>query len=935
MEMTKARHAPVKTEGWILPATVMMVTLSIAYLASADPPPGYYSSVDTTNSSTLRATLHPIIDDHTRFPYTSSSTDTWNILELADEDPSNPSNVLDIYRNASYAKVGAGNTNYNREHSWPNSYGYPNDGSTNYPYTDCHALFIADDSYNSSRSNKPYRFCSAACAEQITLLTNGQGGGSGVYPGNSNWTTGSFTTGTWETWIGRRGDVARALFYLDLRYEGGTHGITGAAEPDMILTDNESLIAASNTGANESVAYMGMLTVLLQWHQQDPVDAKEMSRNDVVFSFQGNRNPFIDHPEWVECIWNNVCGSGDTTPPAGPTGLIATGGNAVVNLNWNDNLESDLGGYNVYRSTTSGGPHLKLNVSLIATSSYADNTASNGTTYYYVVTAVDTSSNESGNSNQASATPSGGGGTSGPWINEFHYDNDGTDTGEFVEIAGPAGTDLTGWRVIGYNGSGGATYATVNLSGIIPDQQSCIGALSFSFAAMQNGSPDGLALVDTASTVRQFISYEGAFTATDGPALGMLSVDIGVSELTTTPVGQSLQLTGTGKQYSDFAWQPPATTSAGQPNGGQTFNDPSCIDVTPPAAPSGLGATAGNAIVDLDWSDNSEGDLAGYNVYRATASGGPYSKLNVSLVVGSLYADGTVTNGVTYYYVVTAIDTSSNESADSNEAFATPSAGVTVLISFLGNTTVPGVGTVANEDIVAYDTGTGAWSLYFDGSDVGLSSFAIDALTVLPGGELLISVDVDGTLAGLTGGPSGTSIDDSDIVQFTPTSLGASTAGTWTFYFDGSDVGLTTTAEDIDALFISASGQLVISTLDAPSVTGLSSLQDEDLIAFTPTRLGSVTTGTWSYYFDGSDVELATSSNEDVDAACSVSTGEILLSTLGSFAVTGVSGNDEDVFEFTPSSLGTVTAGSYRAFMDLSTLGIGTSADVNAIEILE
>ncbi|OQZ01683.1 MAG: hypothetical protein B6D36_13815, partial [Planctomycetes bacterium UTPLA1] len=504
-----------------------------------------------------------------------------------------------------------------------------------------------------------------------------------------------------------------------------------------------------------------------------------------------------------------------------------------------------------------------------------------------------------------------------------------------VEIAGPAGTDLTGWRVIGYNGSGGATYATVNLSGIIPDQQSCIGALSFSFAAMQNGSPDGLALVDTASTVRQFISYEGAFTATDGPALGMLSVDIGVSELTTTPVGQSLQLTGTGKQYSDFAWQPPATTSAGQPNGGQTFNDPSCIDVTPPAAPSGLGATAGNAIVDLDWSDNSEGDLAGYNVYRATASGGPYSKLNVSLVVGSLYADGTVTNGVTYYYVVTAIDTSSNESADSNEAFATPSAGVTVLISFLGNTTVPGVGTVANEDIVAYDTGTGAWSLYFDGSDVGLSSFAIDALTVLPGGELLISVDVDGTLAGLTGGPSGTSIDDSDIVQFTPTSLGASTAGTWTFYFDGSDVGLTTTAEDIDALFISASGQLVISTLDAPSVTGLSSLQDEDLIAFTPTRLGSVTTGTWSYYFDGSDVELATSSNEDVDAACSVSTGEILLSTLGSFAVTGVSGNDEDVFEFTPSSLGTVTAGSYRAFMDLSTLGIGTSADVNAIEILE
>ena len=932
MKTTKCAGPKSYPVEWTLPLYALVMLVAVP-LASADPPAGYYDSVNTTSGATLRATLHPVIDDHTRFPYTSTSTDTWNILEAADEDPGNPSNVLDVYKNASYAKVGGGNTNYNREHTWPNSYGYPNDGSTNYPYTDCHALFISDDSYNSSRSNKPYRFCSALCSEQITLLTNGQGGGSGVYPGNSNWTEGSFTTGTWETWIGRRGDVARALFYLDVRYEGGTHGITGAAEPDMILTDTESLIAASNTGSNESVAYMGMLTVLLQWHQQDPVDAKERYRNDVVFSYQGNRNPFIDHPEWVECIWNNVCGSGDTTPPAAPTGLIATAGNAVVNLDWNDNVESDLAGYNVYRSTVSGGPYTKINGSLVASSAYSDSTAANGTTYYYVVKAVDTSNNESGNSNQASATPSGGAVT--PWINEFHYDNDGTDTGEFVEIAGPAGTDLTGWRVIGYNGNGGAMYATVNLAGVLPDQRSCIGALSFDFAAMQNGSPDGLALVDASNTVIQFISYEGAFTATDGPALGMVSVDIGVSELTTTPVGHSLQLIGTGKRYSDFTWQPPAPSSPGQANSGQTFSDPTCVDVTPPAAPTGLIATAGNAVVDLDWNDNAESDLGGYNVYRATVSGGPYTRLNGALVAVSDYSDTSVTNGITYYYVVTAVDTSNNESGGSGEVAATPSAGVTLLISFLGNTTVPGVGTVANEDIVAYNTGTGVWSLYFDGSDVGLSSFGIDALTVLAGGELLISVDVDGSLTGLTGGPSGTSVDDSDLVQFTPSSLGANTAGTWTFYFDGSDVGLTTTAEDIDALFVSPSGQLVVSTLDAPSVSGLSGLQDEDLIAFTPTSLGSVTAGTWSYYFDGSDVDLATSSNEDVDAACNTSTGKILLSTLGAFSVPGVSGDDEDIFEFTPTALGTVTSGTYAPFLDLSALGIATSADVNALEVLE
>ena len=95
---------------------------------------------------------------------------------------------------------------------------------------------------------------------------DGAGGGSGTYPGQSNWTT----TGIWETWIGRRGDVARALFYLDVRYAGGTHGVTGAAEPDLILTDDASLVATS--GTNASVAHMGRLSVLLAWHAEDPVE---------------------------------------------------------------------------------------------------------------------------------------------------------------------------------------------------------------------------------------------------------------------------------------------------------------------------------------------------------------------------------------------------------------------------------------------------------------------------------------------------------------------------------------------------------------------------------------------------------------------------------------------------------------------------------------
>jgi len=269
-------------------------------------PPDYYDSVDTTSAATLRATLHDLIDDHTRFPYTSMATDTWDILETADADPNNPANILDVYRNASYLKHGGGVGVYNREHTWPKSYGFPIKNAGNYPYTDCHQLFLCDSGYNTVRSNKPYRYCAPEREEWETESNNGQGGGSGTYPGNSNWTSGSYTAGTWETWNGRRGDVARALFYMDVRYEGGTHGVTGAIEPDLVLTDNEATIENSNTGENESAGYMGMLSVLLQWHLEDPVDALEQHRNDVIYSHQDNRNPFIDHPEWVELVFTQA-----------------------------------------------------------------------------------------------------------------------------------------------------------------------------------------------------------------------------------------------------------------------------------------------------------------------------------------------------------------------------------------------------------------------------------------------------------------------------------------------------------------------------------------------------------------------------------------------------------------------------------------------------
>lgn len=272
---------------------------------SSSGPNGYYNSVNDNSASALRSSLHPVIDDHTWFPYTSSRTDTWNILDLADEDPNNSSRILDVYRNASYPKAGGGNSFYNREHTWPSSYGFPNNGNLNYPYTDTHMLYLSDINYNSQRGNSPYAQCDAACNESTTQVNDGMGGGSGLYSAQSNWRRGSSGTGTWQTWGGRKGDVARALMYMDIRYEGGRHNRTNTNEPNLILTDDRSRI--NRTTSNVSVAYMGLLSTILRWHLEDPPDERERLRNDVVQSFQGNRNPFIDHPEWALCLFANEC----------------------------------------------------------------------------------------------------------------------------------------------------------------------------------------------------------------------------------------------------------------------------------------------------------------------------------------------------------------------------------------------------------------------------------------------------------------------------------------------------------------------------------------------------------------------------------------------------------------------------------------------------
>ncbi|MEP0355261.1 endonuclease [Paraglaciecola sp.] len=447
---------------------------------SAAIPAGYYDSVNSQSAEALQESLHQIINDHQRFPYTSSATDTWDILEKADENPSDPSKIISIYTNKTYPKAGGGNSHYNREHAWPKSYGFPDNGSGNYPYTDAHHLFLADSGYNSSRNNKPYAECDYGCAEKVTTANHNRGGDDS----ESNWTIGSGFTGSWETWSERKGDTARALLYLAVRYEGGTHSVTGKPEPDLRLTDNRALIGQSNTGDNLSIAYMGLRSTLIQWHKDDPVDDFERRHNNAVYTYQGNRNPFIDHPEYVSCIFENNC------------------------------------------SGTNSAPDL--------------------------------------------TAPS----LSNAWINELHYDNSGTDQNEFVEIAGIANSNLDGWILVAYNGNNGSPYKTTFLSGTISNQQNGFGTLAFNISGLQNGAADALALINDKGSVIQFLSYEGTLTATSGDANGLTSIDINVSETSSTPIGHSLQLSGNGQSYRDFNWQVATPNTTGSINKNQSFLTP-------------------------------------------------------------------------------------------------------------------------------------------------------------------------------------------------------------------------------------------------------------------------------------------------------------------------------------------------------------------------
>ncbi|MEM9774145.1 MAG: choice-of-anchor Q domain-containing protein [Chloroflexota bacterium] len=220
-------------------------------------------------------------------------------------------------------------------------------------------------------------------------------------------------------------------------------------------------------------------------------------------------------------------------------------------------------------------------------------------------------------------------------------------------------------------------------------------------------------------------------------------------------------------------------------------------------------------------------------------------------------------------------------------------AGIFVSSTTSGNAT--GV-SFTDEDIMMFNPATGTWARFFDGSDVGLAgnpAFDVDAFTILDDGSLIFSFPLPGSLPGVG------AFDDSDLIRFNPIQVGVNTAGTFSMYFDGSDVGLDTNKEDIDAVSVLDDGRIVLSTLGAGQVLkqfgNTLNVLDEDLFVFVPSSLGLNTSGYFQFYFDSSDINLDTPVEDVWGATVDETNNDIYLTTLDAFDTGVVSGDLADI----------------------------------------
>lgn len=392
-----------------------LLLLMFATIGFAQIPSGYYSTA-TGTGYTLKTQLYNIIKDHTNNGYaglytTYQTSDVDNfyendgtILDMYSENPSggDPYNYTTgtTQRCGSYSVEG---DCYNREHIIPQS--VFNEASP--MVADAHFITPTDGKVNGIRSNYPHGTVNSA----TYTSQNGSKLGSSSVSGYS---------GTvFEPINAFKGDIARMYFYFATRYE---NTVSGYSFPMF-------------DGSSNKVFTTAFLNVLLAWHAQDPVSAREIARNNAIYARQNNRNPFIDHPEYVNQIWGSTPPSGDTQAPTTPTNLASTAKTATsISLSWTASTDNvGVTGYDVYANSV-----LKTTASG-TTATITGLTAS--TAYSIYVKARDAAGNTSASSNTISVTTNSSGTETATDLLFSEY-IEGSGNNKALEIANNTGSSV-------------------------------------------------------------------------------------------------------------------------------------------------------------------------------------------------------------------------------------------------------------------------------------------------------------------------------------------------------------------------------------------------------------------------------------------------------------------------------------------------------------
>lgn len=354
-------------------------------------PTDYYSGTDGLSGYQLKTKLHNIISNNNyNWHYDDLKTlyGQTDIDKYYDYNASNNTYLLDIYSNnpsgtTAYhytlsniiSTANAEGLGWNREHMMPQS-----SFNSAYPmYSDLFFVVPTDARINQLRSNYPY---GNAGSNIYYAFTNGSKQASN---GTANAT---YTGRVYEPINEFKGDVARALLYFAVRYEGKLGGFNFSTNADPTKDQNPL------DGTEEKAYENWYVAMLLNWHQSDPVSQREIDRNNAVYNLQKNRNPFIDHPEWVNMIWVQTP---DTVAPSAPSQLLLERNSAYfVNLKWQANSEADILGYKIYRDGVLVGTS--------NTNSFSADHLSPSTTYNFTVKAYDNAYLESPQSNTLNVT---------------------------------------------------------------------------------------------------------------------------------------------------------------------------------------------------------------------------------------------------------------------------------------------------------------------------------------------------------------------------------------------------------------------------------------------------------------------------------------------------------------------------------------------------